>query len=403
MTTSIVEYSKTEAALAELRTKYNRKYDVTNTAGMTDAKKARAEIRTYRTDLEKMRKEIKAPALERCRLIDAEAARITSELEALEGPIDDAIKVEEARKEAEKQAAERAAKALSDAALQLANEMRAALTAMVGRPAAEVADQLKAMRTVKVPDNVHANDVSAVKDQVVAQLEVLHARAVSLEAEDKRRAAERAELEALRAQAAKEEEARQAREKESAARLAAQANAEKEKLEAAAKAERERIEADRRKAEQERTAADAKAAAERQAADAAAQKARDAANAEAAKRIAEQERVAREAREKEEARLRAERAKLDAERDAAAALERQKKEAAEAKAKADKEVAEAKARAAENKRIKSLTARGMLAEFVSLYGAEPEFKEIAATLEAFLASTAPATTTPAKAKKAAAQ
>jgi colicin import membrane protein len=80
----IQEYNQTAAALSELRARYSRKYDVSTTAGMTEAKAARAAVRGYRVALEKTRIEIKAPALERTRLIDAEAKRITAELLAIE-------------------------------------------------------------------------------------------------------------------------------------------------------------------------------------------------------------------------------------------------------------------------------------------------------------------------------
>lgn len=104
-TTAIAEYSQTEAALAELRTRFTGvKYDVATTKGIDEAKKARAEIKKYRVALEDKRKEIKEPALRHCQLIDAEAKRITEELRKLEDPIDKQIKDEEARKEAEKQA-----------------------------------------------------------------------------------------------------------------------------------------------------------------------------------------------------------------------------------------------------------------------------------------------------------
>jgi len=104
MTTGIAEYNQTEAALADLSSRYGGViFEVSTTKGIDEAKKARAEVRGYRTSLETMRKDIKAPALERCRMIDAEAKRITEELLALETPIDDQIKKEEARKEAERQ------------------------------------------------------------------------------------------------------------------------------------------------------------------------------------------------------------------------------------------------------------------------------------------------------------
>lgn len=109
METSIQEYSQTTAALAVLSERYKgATYDTTNPGGMAAARSARTDIRTYRLALEEKRVEIKAPALERCRLIDAEAKRITQALLELEDPIAKQITLEEDRKEAEKQAAIRA-------------------------------------------------------------------------------------------------------------------------------------------------------------------------------------------------------------------------------------------------------------------------------------------------------
>jgi hypothetical protein len=97
---AIAEYSATEAELAKLRARLkDAKYEVTTAVGIDLARKDRRELITLRVGLDKKRAEIKAPALERCRLIDAEAKRITGELLLLEKPIDDQIKAEEARKE----------------------------------------------------------------------------------------------------------------------------------------------------------------------------------------------------------------------------------------------------------------------------------------------------------------
>lgn len=105
----IAEYSKTEAALAELRLKYqNATFDVTVASGMKDARVARATLRTLRTGLEAKRTEIKAPILKQGALIDSEAKRITRELLALEDPIDTQIRTEERRVEDLRLAAERA-------------------------------------------------------------------------------------------------------------------------------------------------------------------------------------------------------------------------------------------------------------------------------------------------------
>lgn len=102
MTTEIVEYRKTEAALAGLEAQYRGVlFDCTTREGLQAAIKGRAELRGYRVALEKTRKEIKADALKLCQKIDSEARRIEGELVTLEYPIDQQIKKEEERKERE--------------------------------------------------------------------------------------------------------------------------------------------------------------------------------------------------------------------------------------------------------------------------------------------------------------
>jgi colicin import membrane protein len=79
--TTVAEYSVTTAALAKLKTELSgKKYAVDNATGMALAKFDRRGLVSLRTDLEKKRIEIKAPALERCKLIDSEANRIKAEL-----------------------------------------------------------------------------------------------------------------------------------------------------------------------------------------------------------------------------------------------------------------------------------------------------------------------------------
>jgi hypothetical protein len=108
VTTAIAEYNITEAALSELKVRLSgAKYEVNTTAGMETAKKDRRELVTLRTDLERKRKEIKAPALKYCKDIDEEAKRITAEIVELEQPIDEQIKAEEERKAAIKAEKER--------------------------------------------------------------------------------------------------------------------------------------------------------------------------------------------------------------------------------------------------------------------------------------------------------
>lgn len=101
----IAEYSKTEAELSKLKEKCaTTVYDIKTPQGMKTAVSLRAEIRTNRTGIEAVRKEIKAPVIELGKRIDSEAQRLTNELVALETPIDTVIKAEEKRKTEAKQA-----------------------------------------------------------------------------------------------------------------------------------------------------------------------------------------------------------------------------------------------------------------------------------------------------------
>lgn len=105
----IAEYNATEAGLNALRARMaNVHYDCTTVKGMVIAKADRAEVRGLRTGLENMRKQIKAPALAHCNLIDAEARRITVALLELETPIDAQIKAREMVLENERLAREQA-------------------------------------------------------------------------------------------------------------------------------------------------------------------------------------------------------------------------------------------------------------------------------------------------------
>lgn len=140
--TTIAEYSPTAEALAGLRQKYQAVvFNVSSTAGMVEARAARGELRTLRISLEAKRKEIKEPALTRCREIDTEAKRITAELSALEDPIDDLIKAEENRKDREKQSREEAERE------RIAEVSRrfAALRALVPAGTGKTVDELSAL------------------------------------------------------------------------------------------------------------------------------------------------------------------------------------------------------------------------------------------------------------------
>lgn len=240
----IQEYTKTAAAIALLKEKYRGQlFEVTTTKGMEEAKKARAEVKGYRIALEKLRVEIKAPALERTRLIDAEAKRITAELLAIEEPIDQQIKAEEKRKEEEKAAKAR-----------------------------EEANRLATL-AAKISDIRNRVNLVANQSSTVIQAELDKALALELSADEFQEfmpdAMDALTETRLALQTALENrtayEAEQARIKEQQEAEAARLQAEREELEqlrqleVARKAEQARIEAEARKAEAMRLQAEREA------------------------------------------------------------------------------------------------------------------------------------------------
>lgn len=199
----ITEYNETAAAIAMLRNKYNTVFDVSTPKGLNAAREARAEVRSYRVSLEKLRVEIKAPALERTRLIDAEAKRITAELLAIEEPIDAVIKAEETRKAEERAAKERAEQARIAEIQNRITAMRGAVTAAFNKPPSFTAELMVKVRAVPVTA-VEFSEFLAVaetaKTETLETLAGLLAEQQAHEAEQARIAAEREELARLRAQ-----------------------------------------------------------------------------------------------------------------------------------------------------------------------------------------------------------
>lgn len=228
----IQEYSQTAAAIALLRQKYgNVAFDVATTKGMDAARQARAEVKGYRVALEKLRVELKAPALERTRLIDAEAKRITADLLAIEEPIDQQIKAEEQRKEEEKAAKARAEAARLAAIAAKISALRNRVSEVANQPAEVIRaalDQAMALELAPEAFQEFMPDASAALDETRQALHVaLNARIEyeleqarikdAQEAEAARLQAEREELERLRAaEAARLQAEREAMERQRA-------------------------------------------------------------------------------------------------------------------------------------------------------------------------------------------
>ena len=316
--TEIAEYSQTAAALSDLRHRFlGVAFNVSTTKGMDEAKKARQEVKGYRTALESKRKEIKAPALERCRLIDDEAKTITAALLEIEEPIDQQIKAEEARREAEKAAKAEAERQRVNLIRFRIDRIRGAAAAVVGYSAESILKVMSGVEALVIGEDFQefAPEASGAKDETIQRLKDMHAAQVEHEAEQARIAAERAELARLRAEA-------EAREREAAA-----ARAEQERKDREARAEQERKDREAREAVEREQAA--KLAAERAAHEAELRKQREAQEAELKAQREAQAKAdaeARAAREAEEKRLAAERAEIA-------------RQQAEAKAKADAEAA----------------------------------------------------------------
>lgn len=301
--TEIAEYSQTAAALSGLRHRYSGvAFNVTTTKGMDEAKKARQEVKGYRTALEAKRKEIKAPALDRCRLIDDEAKAITAALLELEEPIDTQIKVEEARKEAEK-----AAKAEAERMRVAAIRQRIAF--------------------FTVPPQVAASSAATIRDYDIPNVEGMLVGDDFEEFRPQAEAAKSACLDALRKMldAAIQREAEQARIKAEQEAEAERLAAERAELERLRAAEAERVAAAKAEQDAAEKAQAAKLAAERAAQEAELRKQREAQEAELRAQREAQAKADAEAaatRRAEEARLAAERAELARQRDEAAAAQR---------------------------------------------------------------------------------
>ena len=223
LSTAITEYQPVAAGLAVLRHRLGDVvFDCRTPAGDRQAREARRELVTLRTSLEARRVELKAPALERSRLIDAEAKRIADAVRAIEEPIDLQIKAVEHEKEAERQ---RKVRAEAERIVGIRSAIGAAFALPAGkRSAAEVTAIRDAWTTVdcaQFSDLVGEAEATreraiAAANEAIAELTQREAEASELErqraelTEQRRKdAAERAEREAKDAEARAAEEQRQ--------------------------------------------------------------------------------------------------------------------------------------------------------------------------------------------------
>ncbi len=268
--TEIEEYSKTALGLADLRRRFEGvEFEVETKAGMQLARAGRAELRTLRVDLEKMRIALKAPLLERGRALDAEAKRLTREIAALEDPIDLQIKRVEEREAAEKAAREKAEQERLTAIAQRIEDIRRRPLDAVGRNAAQLGAMLRSLHELNLSDLDPADRMLAEDARVASTASIQDAwkRAVEQEEEATRLARERVELDRQRAEQNVVRAAADAAAKAERDRLDAEAAREREEARArmvAAQADLDAKLAAQRWAEEEKARAEAEAAQDRQ-------------------------------------------------------------------------------------------------------------------------------------------
>jgi hypothetical protein len=239
VSTAVAKFDRVAAGITELRTKYKGViYDVTTTKGMKDACEARAAIRAPRYEVEKVRRECKAPILALGKEIDSRAARITADLLALEAPVDEVIKREEQRKEDDRKArAETERKRVQAIQDDIENDLRCVPAAMVGRSAAHIEKALLDVVAIAITAErfqEFARTADQVKTLAMDRLRGMLEQQRTHEAEQER---VRAEREALARQRLEQEEANR-KQRERIAAQEAEAKRKRQAEEAAAAMER---------------------------------------------------------------------------------------------------------------------------------------------------------------------
>lgn len=266
MTTEIKEFSQTEAGLATLEERYKEVPDASSKDGYEACRIGLAELRTTRTGLEKMRKNLNEDDQARIKFRNGEAKRITSRIVALEDPM-------KAAKKAVDDAAERAKqKKIEEEERRVAGiEAKVAAIHATGRDsysASDISEALDLIKTVDVTDGYDEFQEAAqmavdtvmatLQDRLNKALEAEKAQA-SAKIEQDRLNAERAELKAQQkemadAQAKQDEAARIIREeqeeKDRIIREREQAIKDKELAEKLKKEHADRIEQERLEAQE---------------------------------------------------------------------------------------------------------------------------------------------------------
>jgi hypothetical protein len=250
---ALAEFDVTEAALAEIKT--YEKVEIQDSKSEAVVRKYRQEVRTLRTDVEKKRKDLKAPAIAYGKLIDKTAKELTARLLPTETILDEKVKAVEAvaeAKRAEKMAAEKIrTDAIQEELAKLTARINAGLEANL--PSSKIKESLDWLiwESEEPKEEIYQEFTDTAKDTILKGIESATAY---LERTEKWEAEKKAQEElAAKNKAEAERLAKIAKEQEEAQN---KAKAERDKAEAEAKAkldaEVEKIEKSRREFEDEK-------------------------------------------------------------------------------------------------------------------------------------------------------
>ena len=192
----IAEYSFVEEALNELSIQYKEVPDANTKEGHKACKDGAKAVGKYRIALESKRKEIKGPALEKCKAIDEEAKRIQLVIADIESPLKLAYKsVDEENKRLEE---ERVSKILA-----IIDGMTTFIDmATTGTPET-ISEWIEQVEEIDCTDKAifaeFSRDAALERNRVLEVLQVELRRTIQQETDDKKRREQDAELEELRA------------------------------------------------------------------------------------------------------------------------------------------------------------------------------------------------------------
>lgn len=242
---ALAEVSKLAEQFRGLRATDNKSYEV--------VKKARATMRSGRTELDRRRKSLKADAIAYGKLVDSEAAKIVEAILEVENPLANEIERYEQERDAARLAAEQAEREKIEAEIRAKQE-------------AEEAERQRILAEQQATIDAQRAELEAARKQMAeARAAEEERRRKEQEAEDERRRIEAEKLERERAELQAERDKLEAERRAVEEAEAKRKEAERLEQEAKDRAAREEVEAARRKLEEERKRLEAEQAAKEKA------------------------------------------------------------------------------------------------------------------------------------------